>query len=129
MLQDAFIDLPELIQVQNPCTEDEIEKKSLYMWQSWVEIEHYSVASFNRITVQGDVKERSNEDEEAKKRSKENIHRKSKRKRSISMVERSDEISKESKNSPQCPTKFMKKKRQSFKKIFKGNCSRQNTYP
>ena len=46
------------------------------MWQSWVEIEHYSVASFNRITVQGDVKERSNEDEEVKKRSKENIHRK-----------------------------------------------------
>ena len=46
------------------------------MWQSWVEIEHYSVASFNRITVQGDVKERSNEDEEAKKRLKENIHRK-----------------------------------------------------
>ena len=76
MLQDAFIDLPELIQVQTPCTEDEIEKKKLYMWQSWVEIEHYSVASFNRITVQGDVKERSNEDEEAKKRSKENVHRK-----------------------------------------------------
>ena len=90
---------------------------------------HHSCSS---ITLLWDVEERSNEEEEAKKGQKKTYTAKSKTKRSISMVERSDEISKESKKRPQCPKKFKRIEKEKAiiqKKNFKGNCSRQNTYP